>query len=59
MKKLLDDLTASLIQNLKDNTARLEGASNQKVDFIDNIYMLNCNKPLFCKTFCTYTKKIS
>ena len=41
MKKLLDDLTASLIQNLKDNTARLEGASNQKLDFIDNIYMLN------------------
>ena len=41
IRKLLDDLTASLIQNLKDNTASLEGASKQKLDFIDNIYMLN------------------
>ena len=37
--KLLDDFTASLIQNLEDNTARLEGASNHKLEFIDNIYV--------------------
>ena len=39
IRKLLDDLTASLIQNQEDNVARLEGASNHKLEFIDNIYV--------------------
>ena len=37
IRKLLDNLTASLIQNGKDNMARLEGASNHKLEFINNI----------------------
>ena len=39
IRKLLDDLTASLIQNQEDNMARLEGASNHKLEFIENIYV--------------------
>ena len=55
IRKLLDDLNASLIQNREDNMARLEGASNHKLEFIDNIYV----KPPYCKKICTHTKKIS
>ena len=39
IKKLLDKLTKSLIQNCADNVARLEGASNHKLEFINNIYI--------------------
>ena len=39
IRKLLDDLTTSLIQNREDNMARLEGASNHKLEFIENIYV--------------------
>ena len=39
IRKLLDDLTTSLIQNREDNMARLEGASNPKLEFINNIYV--------------------
>ena len=39
IRKLLDDLTTSLIQNREDNMARLEGASNHKLEFINNIYV--------------------
>ena len=39
IRKLLDDLTTSLIQNREDNMARLEGASNHKLAFIENIYV--------------------
>ena len=39
IRKLLDNLTASLIQNREDNMARLEGASNHRLEFIDNIYV--------------------
>ena len=37
IRKLLDDLTTSLIQNREDNMARLEGASNHKLEFLENI----------------------
>ena len=39
IRKLLDDLTTSLIQNREDTMARLEGASNHKLDLINNIYV--------------------
>ena len=39
IRKLLDKLTQSLIQNREDNMARLEGASNHKLGFINNIYI--------------------
>ena len=39
IRKLLDDLTTFLIQNREDNVARLEGASNRKLDFLENIYV--------------------
>ena len=35
--------------------ARLEGASNHKLEFIDNIYV----KPPYCKKICTHTKKLA
>ena len=60
IRKLLDDLTTPLTQNQEDNMARLEGASNHKLQFIDNIYIKSHEtKPFFSKKFCTYTKKIS
>ena len=37
IRKLLDNLTTYLIQNREDNMARLEGASNHKLEFIDSI----------------------
>ena len=39
IRKLLDDSTASLIQNREDNMARSEGASNHKLEIIDNIFV--------------------
>ena len=39
IRKLLDNLTTYLIQNREDNMARLEGASNHKLEFIDSIYV--------------------
>ena len=39
IRGLLDNLTKSLIQNREDNVARLEGASNHKLEFINNIYI--------------------
>ena len=39
IRKLLDQLTESLIQNRENNMARLEGASNHKLEFINNIYI--------------------
>ena len=38
-RKLLDNLTASLIQNREDNMARLEGSSNHRLEFTNNIYV--------------------
>ena len=38
IRKLLDDLTASF-QNREDNMARLEAASNHKLEFIENIHV--------------------
>ena len=32
-------MTTSLIQNREDNMARLEGASNHKLEFFENIYV--------------------
>ena len=39
IRKLLDKLTQSLIQNREDNMARLEGASNHTLNYINNIYI--------------------
>ena len=39
IRRLLDNLTQSLIQNRENNMARLEGASNHKLEFINNIYI--------------------
>ena len=39
IRKLVDDLTTSLIQNQEDNMARLEGTSNHKLEFLENIYV--------------------
>ena len=39
VRKLLDKLTQSLIQNREDNMARLEGASNHRLESINNIYI--------------------
>ena len=39
IRTLLDDLIAFLVQNGEDNVARLDGASNHKLEFIDNIYV--------------------
>ena len=64
IRNLLDKLTKSSIQNREDNMARLEGVSNHKLEFINNIYIkfgeinpkkLYRNK---YKNLCTYSKKI-
>ena len=39
IRKLLDKLTQSLIQNREDNMARFESASNRKLESINNIYI--------------------
>ena len=39
IRNLLDDLTPSLIQNREDNMARLEDASDHRLEFINNIYV--------------------
>ena len=39
IRKLLDDLIASLIRNREDNVARLEGASNHRLEFINEIFV--------------------
>ena len=39
IRKLLHNLTQSLIQKREDNMARLEGASNHKSKYINNIYI--------------------
>ena len=39
IRRLLDNLTKSLIQNREDNVARLEDASNHKLESINNIYI--------------------
>ena len=39
IRNLLNKLTQSLIQNREDNMARLEGASNHRLEFINNIYI--------------------
>ena len=43
----MDDLTASLIQNREDNITRLEGASNHRLEVINNMYVkfLEINPP--------------
>ena len=64
IRNLLDKLTKSSIQNREDNMARLEGVSNHKLEFINNIYIkfreinpkkLYRNK---YKNLWTYSKKI-
>ena len=39
IRRLLDNLTESLIQKRKDNLARLEGASNHKSKYVNEIYI--------------------
>ena len=39
IRNLLDDLTPSLTQNWEDNMARLEGVSDHRLEFINNIYV--------------------
>ena len=39
IRKLLDKLTQSLIQNCEDNMARLASESHHKLEFINNIYI--------------------
>ena len=39
IRKLLDKLTQSLTQNREDKMARLKGASNHRLEFINNIYI--------------------
>ena len=41
-RKLLDNLTTSLIQNREDNMVRLEGSSKHRLEFISN--MINFTK---------------
>ena len=64
IRNLLDKLTKSSIQNREDNMPRLEGVSNHKLEFINNIYIkfreinpkkLYRNK---YKNLWTYSKKI-
>ena len=60
IKKLLDDLTTSLMQNREDHTARLEGASNHKLEFIDNIYVkFHVINPPSARSFVPTTKKLA
>ena len=57
IKKLLDDLITSLIQNRQDNMARLEGASNHNLAFISNIYVkFHVIYPLSARRFVTTPK---
>ena len=55
----MDDLTTSLIQNREDNITRLEGASNHKLEFIDNIFVNFhvINSPTV-RSFIPTTKKV-
>ena len=60
IRKLLDDLTTSLIQNREDIMARLEGASNHKFEFIDNIYVkFHIINPPSAKRFVLTPKKLA
>ena len=59
IRKLLDDLTTSLIQNQQDNVARLEGANNHNVEFIDNIYVkFHVVSPPSARNFAITLKKL-
>ena len=60
IRKLLDDLTTSLIQNWEDILARLEGASNHKFEFIDNIYVkFQAKNPPSARSFILTWKKLA
>ena len=60
IRKLLDDLTTSLIQNREDNTAKLEGASNHKLEFIENIYVkFHKINPPSARSFVLTPKKLA
>ena len=60
IRKLLDDLIASLIQNREDNVARLDGASNHKLEFIDNIYVkFHVINPPTARSFIPTPKKLA
>ena len=60
IRKLFDNLTTSLIQNHEDNIARLEGASNHKLEFIENIYVkFHKLNPPFARSFVLTSKKLA
>ena len=60
IRKLLDDLIASLIQNREDNVGRLDGASNHKLEFIDNIYVkFHVINPPTARSFIPTPKKLA
>ena len=60
IRKLLDDSTASLIQNREDNMARSEGASNHKLEIIDNIFVkFHVINPPSARIFVPAPKKVA
>ena len=60
IRTLLDDLIASLVQNGEDNVARLDGASNHKLEFIDNIYVkFHVINPPTARSFIPTPKKLA
>ena len=53
-------MTTSLIQNREDNMARLEGASNHKLEFIENIYVkFHKINPPSARSFVLTPKKLA
>ena len=60
IRRLLDNLTQSLIQKTEDNMARLKSASNHKSKYINEIFLRfhEINRS-FCMKFCAYTNKIT
>ena len=60
IRTLLDDLIASLVQNGEDNVARLDGASDHKLEFIDNIYVkFHVINPPSARSFIPTPKKLA
>ena len=60
IRKLLDDITTSLIQNREDNMAKLEGASNHKLEFSENIYVkFHKINPPSARSFVLTPKKLA
>ena len=60
IRKLLDNLTTYSIQNREVNMARLEGATNHTLEFIDNIYLKFYKiSPLSARSFVLTSKKLA